>query len=200
MAEHFNQLKEFIKPLDNPPLQSIPKWLVHEAILNGHAEWWGLYSFCGPAHEQWVRHKYPEEGCSEIHMIWTDSPCMVTCWNDGFRFVRAMRDPKIECIVAQQPWLENDCILADIVLPVQTKFEMEDIADDTGGGVFCSVFHEYPACPPVGESLDDFDCVAEVARKISPEIYNAYTNNDIPKGKIIDLFYNGSGFRSGRKR
>ena len=193
MVAKFKELQEFIKPLPVAPLQSIPKCLVHEAIINGHVEWWGLYSFCGPAEEQWVKHKYPAEGCSEIHMIWTDSPCMVTCWNDGFRFVRAMRDPKIECIVAQQPWLENDCILADIILPVQTKFELEDIADDTSGGVFCSVFHEYPACPPVGESLDDFDCVAEVARKISPEIYNAYTNNDKPKERVLELFYQGSG-------
>lgn len=192
-AKQIAELEEICRITENPPLQSIPKCLIHDAIIDGQAEWWGLYSFCGPAEEQWVKHKYPAEGCSEIHMIWTDSPCMVTCWNDGFRFVRAMRDPKIECIVAQQPWLENDCILADIILPVQTKFELEDIADDTSGGVFCSVFHEYPACPPVGESLDDFDCVAEVARKISPEIYNAYTNNDKPKERVLELFYQGSG-------
>ena len=46
-----------------------------------------------------------------------------------------MRSPEIECVVAQHPWLENDCYLADIILPVVTKFEMEDIGDDTGGGV-----------------------------------------------------------------
>ena len=57
--------------------------------LDGHVEWWGLYSFCGPAKEQWTKHEFPAPGCSNIHMIWTDSPCMVTCWNDGFRFVKA---------------------------------------------------------------------------------------------------------------
>jgi trimethylamine-N-oxide reductase (cytochrome c) len=118
---------------------------------------------------------------------------MVTCWNDGFRIVRAFRDPSIECIVAQQPWLENDCILADIILPVQTKFELEDISDDTGGGVVTSIFHERPACPPVGESLDDFDCVAKVAEKLGAECFNAYTNNNIPKERVLDLFYRGSG-------
>jgi trimethylamine-N-oxide reductase (cytochrome c) len=167
--------------------------MVHDAILQDHIEWYGLYSFCGPASEQWDKYEFPRPGCSKIHAIWTDSPCMVTCWNDGFNFVKAVRDPSIEFIVAQQPWLENDCLLADIVLPVQTKFEMDDISDDCGGAVLCSVFRERPACPPVGESLNDFDCVAEVARKISPEIYNAYTNNDIPVEKVIELFWAGSG-------
>ena len=38
-----------------------------------------------------------------------------------------MQHETIECVVAQHPWLENDCILADIVLPVVTKFEMCDM-------------------------------------------------------------------------
>jgi trimethylamine-N-oxide reductase (cytochrome c) len=186
------ELMDLLRVHKNPPLQFIPKCLVHDAILNGKTDWWGLRSFCGPAEEQWTHHAFPAPGCSAIHMIWTDSPCMVTCWNDGFRIAKAFRDPSVECIVAQQPWLENDCILADIVLPVQTKFEMEDICDDLGGGVVLSVFREHAACPPVGESLDDFDCVAAVARKLGPECYSAYTGNDKSKERVIELFYQGS--------
>lgn len=161
--------------------------------MDGKADWWGLYSFCGPAEEQWAHFSFPAEGCSPIHMIWTDAPCNVTCWNDGFRFVRAMRSPDVECIVAQHPWLENDCYMADIILPVQTKFEMEDICEDTGGAIFTSVFRERTACPPVGESLNDFDCVAEVARKLGPEYYNAYTNDDKPLEEVIEMFWKGCG-------
>jgi len=117
---------------------------------------------------------------------------MVTCWNDGFRIAKAFRDPSVECIVAQQPWLENDCLLADIVLPVQTKFEMSDICDDTGGGIVCSVYKEGAACPPIGESKDDFDCVAEVAKKLGPEYYAAYTTNGKDRDRVIELFYQGS--------
>ncbi|MDR0850979.1 MAG: molybdopterin-dependent oxidoreductase [Clostridiales Family XIII bacterium] len=192
-AKKVPELAELLKILEIPPQQSIPKCLVHDAILDGKTDWWGLYSFCGPAEEQWEHHIYPAPGCSRIHMIWTDSPCMVTCWNDGFRIVKAFRDPSVECIVAQQPWLENDCILADIVLPVQTKFELEDICEDNGSGVISCAYHEQPACPPVGESLDDFDCVAEVARKLGEDIYNAYTGNKMPKEKVLELFYQGSG-------
>jgi trimethylamine-N-oxide reductase (cytochrome c) len=193
MSKKIEDLSLVCHPMDQAPLQGIPKCLVHDAILNGHAEWYGLHSFCGPDIEQWDKHKYPDDGCSKIHMIWSDSPCMVTCWNDGFRIAKAFRDPSIECIVTQQPWLENDCILADIVLPVQTKHELKDISDDLGGGIFCSVYREEQATPPVGESRDDFDCVAAVAAKFGPEIYNEYTGNDMDKERIIELFWQGCG-------
>jgi len=193
LLKRIDDLVAFLQPQKTAPQQSIPKCLVHDAILDGHVEWWGLSSFVGPKDEQWVKNEFPQPGCSGIHAIWTDSPCMVTCWNDGFRFVKAMRSPDIEFVVAQQPWLENDCVLADIILPVQTKFEMEDISDDSSGGVVTSTYREYPACPPVGESLDDFDCVAEVARKLGPEYYSAYTMDVFDKQAIIDMFYSGSG-------
>jgi len=126
-------------------------------------------------------------------MIWTDSPCMTTCWNDGFSYVKALRSPEIECVVAQHPWLENDCYLADIILPVATKFEMKDICEDVGGGVVTSVFLEHAACPPVGESLNDFDCVATVAKKISEDVYMAYTGNEKAIDRVIELFWQGGG-------
>ncbi|MDR3364269.1 MAG: molybdopterin-dependent oxidoreductase [Clostridiales Family XIII bacterium] len=192
VAYENEELMDVLRPHPNKTLQAIPKCLLHDAILDGKTDWWGLHSFVGPAEEQWVHYEYPNKGCSNIHMIWTDSPCMVTCWNDGFRIAKAFRDPSIECIVAQQPWLENDCLLADIILPVQTKFELEDICEDTNGGIVCSVYHEYPACPPVGESLDDFDCVAEVARALGPEYYNEYTKGEKDRSRIIELFYEGS--------
>jgi len=180
-------------PGEIPSSQSIPKCLVHDAILDGHIEWWGLHSFTGPAEEQWEKHEFPLPGCSKIHAIWTDSPCMVTCWNDGFRFVKAMRSPDIEFIVAQHPWLENDCYMADIILPVQTSYEVDDMTNDTGGGVMTSVYHLVPACPPVGESLDDFDCVVEVAKKLGQEYYDAYTRGVTEKQELVDLFFAGSG-------
>ena len=60
-------------------------------------------------------------------MIWTDSPCYTTCWNDSNSYLKALRSPEIEFILAQHPWLESDCYFADLILPVTTKFELEDI-------------------------------------------------------------------------
>ena len=186
------RLVDITNPIPTPPNQSIPKCMVHDAILKDNIEWYGLWSFCGPVKEQWDRFVFPEKNCSRIHMIWTDSPCMVTCWNDGYNFVKALQSEEVEFVLAQHPWLENDCYLADIILPVQTKFEMEDICDDVTSGSIQSVFHEMPACPPVGESLNDFDCVAEVARKIDRDIYMKYTANETDSAECVELFWQGS--------
>jgi anaerobic selenocysteine-containing dehydrogenase len=176
-----------------PPTQSIPKCRIHDAILDDSISWWGLHSFLGPASEQWVEHKFPEDGCSRVHMIWSDSPCMTTCWNDGFRYVEAMQHPDIEFFVAQHPWLENDCLLADIVLPICTKHELTDISEDANGAVFTSVYRETPACPPVGESVSDFEAVARVAKKMSLKLgdwlYQEFTGNQISDNDLIDLMW-----------
>jgi anaerobic selenocysteine-containing dehydrogenase len=180
-----------------PPAQSIPKCRIHDAILNDSISWWGLRSFLGPADEQWVEHKFPDDGCSRIHMVWSDSPCMTTCWNDGFRFVEAMQSPEIECFVVQHPWLENDCLLADIILPVCTKHELADISEDPDGGIFTSVYREAPACPPVEESVSDFEAVARIAGKLSKklgdQIYQDFTGKEITDNRLINLFWQGSG-------
>ena len=87
--------------------------------------------------DQFKKYTYPipkEEGGTEIHMIWTDTPCRTTCWNDGMKTIEAMRSPKIECIVAQHPWLENDCLMADIILPANTTFEVLDLVPNTRPG------------------------------------------------------------------
>ena len=193
LANTIEELAEICGITDIPPQQTIPRCMVHDAILKDSIEWWGLYSFNGPAEQQWEKHVFPRPGCSRIHMIWTDSPCNVTCWNDGFNFAKALRSEEIECVVAQHPWLENDCYLSDIILPVATKFELDDICEDTASGILTSVYREYPACPPVGESMNDFDCVAAVAKKISEDLFMAYTGNDKAMEYVIDLFWKASG-------
>lgn len=193
VAKAMPEIQKLCHTMPNPPQQFIPKCMIHDAILKEKIEWYGLDYFCAPASTQWKKHEFPRPGCSRIHAVWTDSPCMTTCWNDGFSYVKAMRSPEIEFIVAQHPWLENDCYMADIILPVATRFEMDEISDDANSGIITSVFREYAACPPVGESLSDFDCVAEVAKKLGDEYYKAYTGGITNTEEIIELFWQGSG-------
>jgi trimethylamine-N-oxide reductase (cytochrome c) len=194
MLTHSEKLLKLLEPMDQGPKQVIPRCLVSKAILEGKADWWGLLSFCGPKSQQWLHFNYPAKDCSEVHMIWTDAPCNVTCWNDGFRFVKAARDPKIECIVAQHMWLENDCLLADIVLPIVTQIEMEDLVEDVGGGTFQALYRTHTACTPVDESVSDFEAVAKVAEKLGKEYYDAYTQNKSPE-ELCELFYHGTGLQ-----
>jgi trimethylamine-N-oxide reductase (cytochrome c) len=184
--EGYDEAWELLKPIPRSPQQSIPKCMVHDAILNPPISWWGLYSFCGPAKEQWTEYVYPAPGCSEIHMIWTDSPCWTTCWNDSNKYIEALQNPKIECIVAQHPWLENDCLLSDIILPVATRYEIEDIGADIGGGTFISAFVEEHCVDPEGESLGDFDVVAKIADKLG--FWQEYTLGK-SKREVMRILY-----------
>ncbi len=167
------EMRQLSKLMEQPPLQVIPKCMVHDAILDPPISWWGLHAFHSPAEDQFNHYTFPAPGMSEIHMIWTDSPCWITCWNDSNSYIEALQRPSVECIVAQHPWLENDCLMADIVLPVATRFEMLDIGNDLGSGVLTSFFLEEDCIDPVGESLSDFDAVAKVAEKLG--LYEEYT-------------------------
>jgi len=148
------------------PKQFIPKTLIHEAILNPPITWCGTALALEPVEDQFKQYTYPAEGCSEIHMIWADTPSWITCWNDGNFVIDAYRSPKIEFILAQHPWLENDCLFADIILPANTKFEEEDIAVDTFSGQFHTVMHERKCIEPLGESKSDYEIVCMIAEKL----------------------------------
>ena len=167
----------------NTSKQIIPKTLLHKAIPNPPISFWGSGAVMAPVEEQFKKFTYPipkEEGGTEIHMMWTDTPCRTTCWNGGNETVEALRNPKIECVVAQHPWLENDCLFADIILPVSTTMEVEDIVTNVREGVqFQSVMLQEQAIQAVGESKSDFEVVGEIARKMG--LYE-----EITEGKSLE--------------
>jgi anaerobic selenocysteine-containing dehydrogenase len=165
-----------------PPPQVLPKTLIQRAILSdGPINWYGSSAQICPTEDQFKKYSYPiprEEGGAEIHMIWSDTPCRTTCWNCGNETIEAFRSPKIECVVVQHQWLENDTLLADIILPVNTKLEEEDFGIDRDSQFF-SIFLEGKSIEPVGESKSDYEIVCEVARKLG--LYEQYT-----KGRTVE--------------
>jgi len=160
------ELERLMTPAPINPQQIIPKDLIHEAILNPPISWYGNTTFTGKLEEQFVRYTYPVEGCSEVHMIWTDTPCWITCWNDSNSYIKALQSPKIEFIVAQHQWLENDCLFADIILPVNTKFEEQDITSDLESGQYDTLIAGEKCIEPIGESKSDYEAVCMVAEKL----------------------------------
>ena len=115
-------------------------------------------------------------------MIWMDNPCRSTCWNNAFSTHDAFKSPKIETIVVQHPWLENDTTLADIILPVNTKVEEDDFGQLAIGCPMRGLFLEEQAIAPVGESLSDYEVVGEVAKKLG--VYEQYTGGLSVQDKI----------------
>ncbi|MCB2180317.1 molybdopterin-dependent oxidoreductase [bacterium] len=174
------------------PKQHIPKTLIPDSILKKDEKltWYGHTMAGMPREDQFIKFEYPVEGCSRLHMIWTDTPCWMTCWNGGHRMQRALQDEDIEFVVAQHPWMENECIFADIILPINTKLEEEDIGIDIFSGSWNHIFYEGKSIEPIGESLSDYEAVGEVAKKLG--LYEEYT-----KGNSIEdwikLGYETSG-------
>jgi len=185
-----SDLDKLRTPAPINPTQFIPKDLIHEAILNAPVSWYGNSTFPGTVEDQFVKYTYPAKGCSEVHMIWTDTPCWITCWNNSNTYIKALRSPKIECIVAQHPWLENDCQFADIILPVSTKMEELDITSDMESGQYSTVLYGDKCIEPLGESKSDYEAVALVAEKLG--LLEKYTGGKSVE-EWVKLNYQSSG-------
>ena len=155
--------------LSNDPF--IPKTLIPEAVYGGYTSdnpltWYGTTQSGSPANDQFIQYRYPWKGEEPIHMIWSDTPCWETCWNEGNLFTKALRHPSIEFFMVQHPWMENDCLVADIILPVSTLFEQEDIMYDVCSGDYMMFYYEDEAVSPYGEALSDYHIVEEIAKKL----------------------------------
>ena len=168
----------------------IPKPLLHDAILEGHFDIYGSSDQMDPVDDQFKHYVYPLPGKNEIHMLWSDTPCFSTCWNDANSFHHAIRTEKIEFILIQHPWMENDCLFADIILPVNTKFEEEDIGADHWPVQYNCVYLEEKAIEPRGETMSDWEIVGEIAKRF--DLYDKYT-----EGKTLQQWiktgFDGSG-------
>ena len=149
---------------EGKPGQYVYRTLLHEALLNPPVSWYSS-NFHGPVQDQFNRYHYPSEGASEIHMIWSDDACFSVCGNDGNKMIDAFRSPRIEFILTQHPWLEDDCLYSDIILPVSTKFEEEDISAGFSQN-FDLIFPEGKCIEPIGESRSDYEIVGEIAKKL----------------------------------
>jgi trimethylamine-N-oxide reductase (cytochrome c) len=169
----------------------VPKTLVPKLILEGEGTWYGnKHGMRSPREDQFIQYKYPADGCSTIHMIWTDSPSWITCWNCGNDFVKALRHSDIEFVMAQHPWIENDALFADVLLPVNTKLEEDDIGCDIFSGQMDLVFPSPRCIEPLGESFSDYEVVCKIAERLG--LLEEYTDGmSVPE--IIRLGYETSG-------
>lgn len=152
--------------LMEPPKHLIPKTLTPQAILEPPIEFYSRQICVMPREDQFNRFVYPESENARIHMIWSDTPCWETCWNGGTAYQDAVRDESIEFYLVQHPWMENDTLLADIILPISTLFELEDIACDIFAGQWTKIAWEHQAIDHIGESLGDYEAVVEIAKKL----------------------------------
>lgn len=160
----------------------IAKTKLHHAILEKHESWFGPVLCGAPRETQFIPFEFPmAKEAQPLHMIWSDAPCWSTCWNGGNLWQDAIRDESIEFFLVQHPWMENDTLFADMILPAATLFECYDIANDNYNGQFGLLYVEEQACEPIGEAKSDFHVVCEVAKALDKlggkyeGIYERYT-------------------------
>ncbi len=175
--------------------QNLPRTMVHTALLGDYStdnplEWYASASFSATIADQFKKYRYPiaaEEGGTECHMLWCDNPCRTGCWNGGFDTIDAHRLDKLEFILMQHPWFENDMIYSDLILPSNTMFEEEDIlaagwaANQT---VWAALVKQ--CVQPVGESMGDWDVVVEIAKKL--DLAEAITGGEDVATKIRNVY------------
>ena len=102
---------------------------------------------------------------SKVHMLWSEKPCNMNCWDGGFRYQDAIRTNEVEFFVTNHQWLENDSLFADLVLPVTTCIEDDDMM---GGSMVVSMRSTAitpPGCDRQGESKSDFEIACELGER-----------------------------------
>lgn len=102
---------------------------------------------------------------NKIHMIWSEKPCNMNCWDGGFRYQKAIRTNEVEFFVTNHQWLENDSLFADLVLPVTTCLEDND---SVGASMCVSVRYEAltpSAVERVGESYSDYEIACKLGER-----------------------------------
>lgn len=154
--------------------QVIPKTLIQHAInRDGPITFRGTGAQNALVKDQFNEYTFPiaeEKGGADIRMIWTDTPCRITCWNYGNETELALQNSQVETIVAQHPWFENDCLYADIVLPANTFMEVDDILTNIRQGTQQpNIMIADKAIEPVGESKSDFEIVVEIGKQFGME-------------------------------
>ncbi len=171
----------------------IPKTLIPEGILASPEEpihWYGHTVCMMPADDQTLPFQFPQEGDPTLHMIWSDAPCWSTCWNCGNKYIDALRSENLEFILTQHPWFENDVHFSDLILPVSTRFEVDDIGYDSSSGCWNTMVLCEQAVEPFAESKSDWMCVQEVAKRLEQyygeeerykDIFQRYTD-----GRTVD--------------
>ncbi len=154
----------------DPGPSHIIKTRLHEAILTATKEkplkWYCTGLSLMPVKDQFVQYQYPVEGSELIHMIWSDAPCWSNCWNNGNMYHDSIHDPSIETIIVQHPWMENDTKFADIILPICTILECEDISTDSQNGQNALLLYQEKPIDPLTDSVTDYEAVQLVAEKL----------------------------------
>lgn len=144
----------------------VPRTLAAEAILFPSIEWRGTSAALATAENQFQRYRFPPGGDHPgIRMVWNENGSQPGSWGYGWKWLEALRSPKLDFVVGVHPWLENDIGFSDLILPAQTHFEHEDLIAVQRSDVL-AMFYQEQAIEPVGESKSDYEIHRMIGQRL----------------------------------
>lgn len=116
---------------------------------------------------------YPQPGTSEVKLMWLRGSTL-TNPPDHKKQMHGYQAPGLETLVVTAPWFDRDCRYADLVLPITTIFERQDLTEPGSVGQYVppaysglrSAVYNHRAIEPMGESKTDLEIFEELANRL----------------------------------
>lgn len=144
----------------------IPRTLAAEAIQCPSVEWRGTTAALAKTEDQFNHYRYPpNDDHPGIRMVWNENGSQPGSWGNGWNWLEALRNPRIEFVVSVHPWLENDITFSDLILPAQTGYEHEDLIVVQRSDLL-ALFYQEKAIEPVGDSRSDYEIHRMIGQRL----------------------------------
>lgn len=143
----------------DPVTQLIRHGQFGDAILNPPISWTVARTPDGTI----LKFNYPEAGSSEVHLIFfpTGTGRFLNQTGGTNRHVQALQNPKVEFVYCHAAWWEASPKFSDIILPVKTVGERDDIGSWQNYIVYMHTLGD--AAP---EAMNDMDVFVALAGKL----------------------------------
>ncbi len=144
----------------------IPRTLAAEAINDPRIDWRSTTAALAKTEDQFNKYRFPPtDDHPGIRVVWNENGSQPGSWGYGWKWLEALRNPKVDFVVGVHPWMENDIPYSDIILPAQTSYEHEDLAVVQRSDVL-AMFYQDQAIEPVGDSLSDYEIHRQIGLRL----------------------------------
>ena len=144
----------------------IPRTLATEAIMHPSIEWRSTTAALAKTEDQFTHYRFPpNDNHPGIRMVWNENGSQPGSWGYGYKWLEALRNPKVDFVVGIHPWMENDIPFSDLILPAQTNFEHPDLIAVQRSDLL-AMFYQEQAIEPVGESKSDYEIHRMIAQRL----------------------------------
>jgi trimethylamine-N-oxide reductase (cytochrome c) len=163
----------------NSVKQRILRLLVPEAFLASEPLNWRGEGFNGQSMKQQFKpytYPLPAPDGAPLRMLYRFGSSYLSTMPEGNRWIKMYQSPNMEFAVCQTPWFEGEAKFADILLPVCTNYERDDISEfhSVGGYTVDSciavnhriILYQQKCVEPLGESKSDYEIFAMLADKL----------------------------------